>query len=76
VEACKSENNVPRDPFFFRTWVERYVIQEDGDSVVDSPNGGKNAVAPDSKAGEVKPQGVRQPTLRASFADKLRAAGL
>ncbi|HEX9145585.1 MAG TPA: 4Fe-4S binding protein, partial [Candidatus Binatia bacterium] len=24
VEACKTENNVPKEPFFFRTWVERY----------------------------------------------------
>ena len=23
VEACKTENDVPRDPFYFRTWVER-----------------------------------------------------
>jgi Fe-S-cluster-containing dehydrogenase component len=30
VEACKDENDVPREPFFFRTWVERYVITRDG----------------------------------------------
>lgn len=23
--ACKIENRVPREPFFFRTWVERYI---------------------------------------------------
>lgn len=40
VEACKTENGVPRDPFFFRTWVERYRIKEDGEALVDSPNGG------------------------------------
>jgi Fe-S-cluster-containing dehydrogenase component len=39
VEACKAENNVPREPFFFRTWVERYRIKADGETVVDSPNG-------------------------------------
>jgi tetrathionate reductase subunit B len=27
VEACKTENDVPKEPFFFRTWVERYVIR-------------------------------------------------
>jgi tetrathionate reductase subunit B len=32
VEACKTENNVPKEPFFFRTWVERYTIKKD-DSV-------------------------------------------
>jgi tetrathionate reductase subunit B len=38
VEACKTENDVPREPFFFRTWVERYTIKHDGDVVVDSIN--------------------------------------
>jgi Fe-S-cluster-containing dehydrogenase component len=36
VEACKDENDVPREPFFFRTWVERYVIRRDGDVVVQN----------------------------------------
>ncbi|MEW6749605.1 MAG: 4Fe-4S dicluster domain-containing protein [Candidatus Latescibacterota bacterium] len=40
VEACKSENAVPREPFFFRTWVERYTVHEDGRVTVESPNGG------------------------------------
>lgn len=36
VEACKEENNVPREPFFFRTWVERYVIKKDGETSVQN----------------------------------------
>ena len=36
VEACKAENNVLQEPFFFRTWIERYVIKKDGDVVVES----------------------------------------
>lgn len=40
ADACKRENDVPRLPFFFRTWVERYVILEEGEVLVDSPNGG------------------------------------
>ncbi len=36
VEACKAENDVPREPFFFRTWVERYTIKWGGEVVVDS----------------------------------------
>jgi tetrathionate reductase subunit B len=40
VEACKNENNVPREPFYFRTWVERYVIDPTGQAKVDSPDGG------------------------------------
>ncbi|MFH1571489.1 MAG: 4Fe-4S dicluster domain-containing protein [Gemmatimonadota bacterium] len=38
--ACKAENDVPREPFFFRTWVERYVVRERDEVAVDSPNGG------------------------------------
>jgi Fe-S-cluster-containing dehydrogenase component len=48
VEACKLENQVPQEPFYFRTWVERYVIkrapqdstQPRGETEVDSPGGG------------------------------------
>jgi tetrathionate reductase subunit B len=29
MQACKTENDVPSEPFFFRTWVERYVIKTD-----------------------------------------------
>jgi len=42
ADACKKENDVPQLPFFFRTWVERYVIFEGGEVIVDSPNGGVN----------------------------------
>jgi tetrathionate reductase subunit B len=40
ANACKSENNVPREPFYFRTWVEQYTIKNDGTVKVESPNGG------------------------------------
>ena len=40
VEACKAENDVPREPFYFRTWIERYQIRADGEVEVDSPDGG------------------------------------
>jgi Fe-S-cluster-containing dehydrogenase component len=40
VEACKAENDVPREPYYFRTWVERYRISADGEVQVDSPEGG------------------------------------
>jgi len=42
VRACKEENDVPREPYYFRTWVERYHV-EGADLThpqVDSPNGG------------------------------------
>ncbi|MBI3939654.1 MAG: 4Fe-4S dicluster domain-containing protein [Acidobacteria bacterium] len=38
MEACKIENDVPKEPFFFRTWVERYVIKMDNSVVVESIN--------------------------------------
>jgi Fe-S-cluster-containing dehydrogenase component len=42
VRACKAENNVPDEPHYFRTWVERYHIEtSDMDHpIVDSPDGG------------------------------------
>lgn len=40
AHACKQENKVPDEPFFFRTWVERYIIPDEGEAIVDSPNGG------------------------------------
>ena len=36
VEACKAENNVPPEPFYFRTWVERYTITRKGEVVVEA----------------------------------------
>jgi len=40
ADACKSENGVSREPFFFRTWVEQYTILNDGTVNIISPNGG------------------------------------
>lgn len=34
VQACKIENDVPREPVFVRTWVERYTIKADGEVTV------------------------------------------
>jgi Fe-S-cluster-containing dehydrogenase component len=35
VEACKAENDVPEEPFFFRTWIERYQIRQNGETTVE-----------------------------------------
>jgi Fe-S-cluster-containing dehydrogenase component len=40
VKACKLENNVPLQPEYNRTWVERYVISTSDAVFVDSPNAG------------------------------------
>jgi len=36
MDACKIENDVPPEPFFFRTWVERYIVQRDSNVTVTS----------------------------------------
>ena len=40
AKACKSENDVPKEPFYYRSWVEQYTIKNDGSVKVESPNGG------------------------------------
>ena len=40
ARACKTENKVPQEPFYYRTWVEQYTILNDGTVKVESPNGG------------------------------------
>lgn len=62
VEACKNENDVPREPFYFRTWVERYVVSSKGETAVDSPNGGMGGFP-------AKP--AEKETLRTFFVPKL-----
>ena len=47
AEACKTENDVPREPFYFRTWIERYVIQTDGDDRGDQSRTAASAASPD-----------------------------
>src|SRR6185503_12542527 len=48
VRACKEENGVSPEPYYFRTWVERYRVR--GESMehpeVDSPNGGADGYPP------------------------------
>jgi len=40
AKACKMENKVPEEPFYFRTWVEQYTVLNDETVRVESPNGG------------------------------------
>jgi tetrathionate reductase subunit B len=40
VRACKAENDVPLQPEYNRTWVERYVVDAQEKVYVDSPNAG------------------------------------
>ena len=41
VRACEVENDVPKD--YFRTWIERYRISHTGETLIDSPNGGRDS---------------------------------
>jgi tetrathionate reductase subunit B len=53
VRACKTENDVPLEPYFFRTWVERYHVEGDGEHPdVDSPDGGYNGFPEKYAAGD------------------------
>src|SRR3989304_2194544 len=45
VVACKLENKVPWEPEYNRTWIERYVITEEDEIFVDSPNAGRDGFA-------------------------------
>jgi Fe-S-cluster-containing dehydrogenase component len=48
VVACKRENDVPWEPEFNRTWVERYIITENEEIFVDSPNSGRDGFTDES----------------------------
>jgi tetrathionate reductase subunit B len=48
VEACAAENNVP--PEHFRTWIEQYTVDKDGQVSISSPEGGINGF-PDAEPG-------------------------
>ena len=65
VKACKAENKVPDG--FFRTWIERYEISEDGEAEVDSPNGGLDGFEENVSARQ-----DRQGVLRAEDVQPLR----
>ena len=61
IEACRTENHVPSE-FFHRTWVERYVIEKDGEVLVNSID------SPDARLAE----GVAErDVLRSFFVPKL-----
>ncbi len=62
VTACKSENNVPKKPFFFRTWVERYIIKKDNDVVIKCIEGGTGELSNTIKEKDI---------LRSFFVPKL-----
>jgi len=53
VKACKAENDVPQEPYYFRTWVERYRLNSDLEATVDSPDGGIQSFPAPQEEGEI-----------------------
>jgi Fe-S-cluster-containing dehydrogenase component len=51
VRACSAENDVPDT--FFRTWVERYEINQNEIVMVDSPDGAKESFKKDNFQSEI-----------------------
>jgi Fe-S-cluster-containing dehydrogenase component len=54
VLACKLENDVPMDPRYTRTWIERYVIDAERTVLVDSPRSGIEGFEPSSASQELE----------------------
>lgn len=61
TEACKQENDVPADPFYARTWVERYIIT-DTEVVVQNI---------DPRITSLRQQEVEADAIRSFFVPKL-----
>lgn len=40
ANACKIENDVPKEPFYFRTWIEQYTVLNNGELHIVSEKGG------------------------------------
>jgi tetrathionate reductase subunit B len=63
VEACKAENDVPAEPYYFRTWIERYTVLRGGETVVECISTG-----PERRA---EPAPDERDVLRSFFVPKL-----
>lgn len=68
VKACKNENEIPYDAAVTRTWVERYVVTNDGTTHIDSPMGGRDGFIDDKiRDEEIEPEDI----AKAFFVPKL-----
>ncbi|MFC1769795.1 4Fe-4S dicluster domain-containing protein [Nitrospirota bacterium] len=56
VKACKLENEIPYDTTVSRTWVERYVVKNDGSFLADSPMAGRDGYLENNIHGVVVPE--------------------
>jgi len=62
VVACKTENAVPQEPIYYRTWVERYLIKHDKTVEVQCRDNGAGVYSTDIEEGDI---------LRSFFVPKL-----
>ena len=60
ARACKAENEVPWEPEYNRTWIERYVFSQEGEIYVDSPNGGIEGFAAEHKNAKYENLDIRK----------------
>jgi tetrathionate reductase subunit B len=67
VAACKTENNVPEEASYNRTWVERHSVAEDGTTFIDSPDAGIHGFPAESTA----PGAAAQTITSAFFVPRL-----
>jgi len=73
VKACKIENEIPYDANVSRTWVERYVITNDGQTHIDSPKAARDGFTTskidlgEEKFLDIKPEDIE----KAFFVPKL-----
>ena len=64
VEACKAENGVPNEPYYYRTWVERYSVLANGETEVECIS-----LDPSRAPGEAPPE--KRDVVRSFFVPKL-----
>ncbi len=60
ARACKQENQVPLEPEYNRTWIERYVVDTSDKVYVDSPNGGYDGFKADYMNAKYKSLDIRK----------------
>jgi tetrathionate reductase subunit B len=64
VVACKAENGVPDEPYYFRTWVERYSVLANGEVEVE-------CISVDPGKQQEEPPAEKRDVVRSFFVPKL-----
>jgi Fe-S-cluster-containing dehydrogenase component len=64
VEACKAENHVPQEPYYFRTWVERYSVMANGETEVE-------CISVNPRKQQEEPPAENREVVRSFFVPKL-----